>query len=188
VDDDPAMHEGLRFILEGEYDLTCVTSGEAAVEACTKETYPVVIMDLWMGGMSGLDALRMIGAGSGKPKVVILTGQDTKESAIEAVNLGAFRYLLKPFEKAELLESLDAAILRFESESKSVPGRNSPDIQGLSGRQMEIVRLVVRGETNREIGERLNISPRTVEKHMQQIFSALKVSSRTKLVAMVSRL
>ena len=69
----------------------------------------------------------------------------------------------------------------------ALPKTNVPSIQGLSGRHKEIVRLVVEGETNREIGERLKISPRTVEKHMQQIFSTLEVSSRAKLAAMLSR-
>lgn len=188
VDDDPAMHEGLRFILGSQYDLTCVFSGEEALEATSKEVYPVVLLDLYMEGLSGLETLKHLLKEENEPqKIIILTGNDTKDSAIQALNLGAFRYLMKPFQKEELESALQSAFHRYHRETGIArgPAKLSLEylqVQGLSQRQSEIALLSIQGASNREIGKQLKISERTVEKHMQGIFSLMKVNSRAKLV------
>ena len=194
VDDDPEMHRGMRFILEDDYNLTCVSSGEEAVAATASEIFPVVILDLQMEGLSGLETLKLLlKAKNELQKVIILTGNDTKESAIEALNLGAFRYLLKPFQKDELQGILHLAFERYRFERDVIvrPKQISLEhlrIHGLSGRQSEIVLLSIQGENNQEIGLRLDISERTVEKHMQRIFSVLQVSTRAKLAAKINKM
>lgn len=193
VDDDPQMHVGMRFILGDDYELTCVFSGEEAVASASSEIFPAVILDLQMRGLSGLETMKLLlKEENAPPKVIILTGHDTKESAIAALNLGAFRYLVKPFRRDELQENLDAAYERYNIEvairSRSATGFEEDFSKyGLSKRQHEIAKLVVQGDTNRGIAERLKISPRTVEKHMQRVFSALNVSSRAKLAALVRK-
>jgi len=188
VDDDPEMHSGMRFILDTEYDLTCVFSGEEAVAAAASEVFPVVLLDLQMKGLSGLETLKLLLKAENEPqKVIILTGHDTKESAIKALNLGAFRYLLKPFQKDELQDTLQAAFerYRFERDVLVRPKQISSDYLkelGLSRRSVEIALLAAQGESNREIATQLEITERTVEKQMQGIFFVLNVSSRAKLI------
>ncbi|MBE2204083.1 MAG: response regulator transcription factor [Chthoniobacterales bacterium] len=188
VDDDLEMHSGMRFILDTDYDLTCVFSGEEAVAASASEIFPVVLLDLQMNGLSGLETLKLLLKAENDPqKVIILTGNDTKESAIKALNLGAFRYLLKPFQKDELHDTLHAAFkrYRFERDVLLRPKQISSDYLkelGLGKRSAEIALLAAQGESNREIANQLKITERTVEKQMQGIFSVLNVSSRAKLI------
>jgi len=184
----------MRFILEASYDLTCVLSGEEAVDVAAKGKYPVVILDLQMQGLSGLETLQLLLKAENEPqKIIILTGHDTKESAIKALNLGAFRYLIKPFQKDELHDALQAAFerYRFERDILVRPKQISTDYLnelGLSKRRAEIALLVVQGESNREIASQLKITERTVEKQLQRIFSLLSVSSRAKLIAKINQM
>jgi len=194
VDDDPEMHAGMRFSLGDSFDVTCVFSGEEALSSAAKETFPVVILDLQMEGLSGLETLKLLLKAENEPqKVIILTGHDTKENAIEALNLGAFRYLLKPFQKDELHGVLRQAFerYRYEREVLTFPKLASSEClqdHGLSKRQAEIALLSVQGERNRGIADRLKISERTVEKHLQTIFSVLHVPSRARLVAKIHKM
>lgn len=186
VDDDSEMHFFMSFALEGTCALKSVFSGKEALKAVAQEEFPVVILDLQMEGMSGLETLARLQEKNDRQKIIILTGHDTKESAIAALNLGAFHYLIKPFQNGDLLDVLERAFERYEKETPLFPGRLSShrlQTYGLSERQSQIAFHAIRGETNPEIAERLRISHRTVEKHMEQIFSVLKVASRAKLVA-----
>jgi len=194
VDDDPEMHAGMRFLLDEDYDLTCVFSGEDAVAAASSTIFPAVLLDLQMKGLSGLETLKILLKTDNEPqKVIILTGHDTKESAIQALNLGAFRYLLKPFQRDELHDALDAAFERYRFERDVIvrPQQISSDYLmelGLGKRSTEIALLVVQGESNREIATQLKITERTVEKQMQRIFSLLNVSSRAKLAVKINKM
>ncbi len=186
VDDDSEMHFFMSFALEGTCDLKSAFSGKEALKAVAQEEFPVVILDLQMEGMSGIETLACLQARNERQKIIILTGNDTKESAIAALNLGAFHYLVKPFQNGDLQNVLKEAFERYEKETPPFPQRLSSHrlrVYGLSKRQSQIAFHAIRGETNPEIAERLRISHRTVEKHMEQIFSVLEVASRAKLVA-----
>lgn len=89
VDDDPEMHAAMRLILDDTHELTCVFSGDEAVALVSSEIFPVVLLDLQMQGLSGLETLSRLKEKDEQQKVIILTGFDTKENAIEALNLGA---------------------------------------------------------------------------------------------------
>jgi len=186
VDDDPEMHFFMNFALDGTCSLKSAFSGREALKAVSREEFPVVILDLQMEGLSGIETLARLQARNERQKIIILTGKDTKESAIAALNLGAFHYLVKPFQNGDLHEVLEKAFERYEKETPLFPGRLSShrlQTYGLSERESQIAFHAIRGETNPEIASRLRISHRTVEKHMEQIFSVLKVASRAKLVA-----
>ncbi|MFZ4775851.1 MAG: response regulator transcription factor [Terrimicrobiaceae bacterium] len=190
VDDDPEMHAGMHLILGDDYDLTCVFSGDDAIVLSSLESFPVVILDLLMPGLSGLETLKHLQDQNELQKVIILTGNDTKANAIDALNHGAFRFLIKPFEIGDLHGSLRDAFARYKRDS-DVRGKKISYREllrkGLSHRQSEIALLVIQGETNQEIGEQLGISQRTVEKHMQMIFIVLNVTSRAKVAAKFSK-
>ncbi len=182
------MHDGMRFILGDDYDLTCVFSGEDAIVLCALENFPVVILDLLMPGLSGVETLQYLQDKNELQKVIILTGQATKDVAIDALNHGAFRFLIKPLDNVALRGNLEDAFARYRRDSnvrgKKVSLREMLR-KGLSQRQSEIALLVIQGESNQEIGNQLGISLRTVEKHLQMIFSVLNVNSRAKLAAKV---
>jgi CheY-like chemotaxis protein len=102
VDDEPLVRQTLSLVLQDEYEITAVGSGEEAIEASLKESFPVVILDLCMEGLSGIETLQRLKQIREKQNVIILTAYESMESAIAALNLGAFNYLTKPFERLQL--------------------------------------------------------------------------------------
>jgi CheY-like chemotaxis protein len=104
VDDEPLIRETLEFCLEDSYDVTSVASGEEAIAASQREDFPVVILDLCMQGLSGLETLKRLKEIREAQNVIILTAYQSMESAITALNLGAFNYLTKPFDRSDLRE------------------------------------------------------------------------------------
>lgn len=104
VDDEPLVRETLRYCLQSEYDITSVASGEEAIEASLREDFPVVILDLCMQGLSGIETLKRLKEIRETQNVIILTAYQSMESAITALNLGAFSYQTKPFDRSKLME------------------------------------------------------------------------------------
>lgn len=103
VDDEPLVRETLRYCLEDHYDITSVASGEEAIAASLREDFPVVILDLCMEGLSGIETLRRLREIRESQNVIILTAFQSMETAISALNLGAFNYLTKPFDRSNLI-------------------------------------------------------------------------------------
>lgn len=104
VDDEPLVRQTLQYCLEDEYEVTSVSSGEEAIAESLREDYPVVILDLCMQGLSGIETLKRLKAVRETQNVIILTAYQSMESAITALNLGAFNYLTKPFDRQNLME------------------------------------------------------------------------------------
>jgi CheY-like chemotaxis protein len=104
VDDEPLVRETLNLCFRNQYEVTAVSSGEEAIEASKRDSFPVVLLDLRMDGISGIETLRRLRQ-LGKPQnVIILTAYESMESAISALNLGAFNYVTKPFQPDRLRE------------------------------------------------------------------------------------
>jgi CheY-like chemotaxis protein len=104
VDDDPVVRKTLTLCLRDDYEVTTVESGESAIEVFQDQFFPVVVLDLRMGGISGIETLKKLKEREEPPCVIILTAHGSMETAISAVNLGAFNYLTKPFDRTHLLE------------------------------------------------------------------------------------
>lgn len=102
VDDEPLVRQTLSLVLKDEYEVTAVESGEEAVRLSLRQSFPVVILDLCMEGMSGIETLRQLKKIQEHQNIIILTAYQSMESAISALNLGAFNYLTKPFERRHL--------------------------------------------------------------------------------------
>lgn len=102
VDDDPGIRRTLTMCLQDAYDITAVPSGELAIEACAAEEFSVVVLDLRMEGISGIETLQQLKRREESPNVIILTAYESKETAISAINYGAFNYLTKPFDRKHL--------------------------------------------------------------------------------------
>jgi len=114
VDDEPLVRETLSFILRDEYEVTAVGSGEEAIEASMRESFPVVILDLCMEGLSGIETLQRLKKIRESQNIIILTAYESTETAIAALNLGAFNYLTKPFERVLLKQVISRGFAAYE--------------------------------------------------------------------------
>lgn len=192
IDDDEQVHHLFQFCFSGEYDFHFAFSGEEALNLVEQREYPVVTLDLNLSGKSGLEILPALRGITPCQKIIVLTGHASKESAISAVNHGAFKYIEKPFTHSEMKDVIEEGFESYFQERfspKEIPA-SLPELArlGLSPREAEIANWVLQGESNQEIANRLALSHRTIEKYLETIFSKLNVHSRMKLAPRVRAL
>lgn len=184
VDDHPVVRTGLGTMLQQHPRIAIagtVDSGESAMEFLGHSPVDVVLLDLRMPGLSGISTLRSMLQVSPAPKVIILSSFEFDEEIYQSVVAGARGYILKDMPGSEILE----AIYRVYDGSTYFPKRIAnrlterrlrPD---LSKREVEILELVCKGFTNKEIGTALQLSQFTVRNHLNNITSKLEVTDRT---------
>lgn len=194
ADDHAMFREGLRRILETEADIIVVgeaRTGEGAVEQVEVVTPDVVLMDIRMPGIGGVRATRLIRQAHPETHVIILTAYRQDNLVLQTMAAGARGYILKEAPSDELINAirkvhrgealLDATALRrvldeFRRLSTHPP---TDPFAELTPRQLDILRLVARGATNREIAYELSLAEKTVKNYLSIIFRALYVNSRT---------
>ena len=193
VDDHTLVRDGLTTILSRQPDFEIVgeaSDGLEAVEVARSLHPDVILMDLRMPNMSGVEAMRIIGDESPDIKIIVLTTFDTDEYIFDAVQAGAKGYLLKDTSREELFAAV-RAVCRGESQIEpGVAARlitrlqelSRPDPDSLSDREIEVLELVARGSPNKQIAEELLISESTVKTHIANIFSKVNVRHRTQAV------
>jgi two-component system NarL family response regulator len=156
-------------------------SGEEACAICARQPADVVLMDLRLPGLSGVDAIRALRKSHPKLRFIVLTTYDGDEDIHRALEAGAQAYLLKAMSHTDLANAIRTvhAGRKFlpPSISKSLAGR--PPHSELSTREMQVLELIVKGLSNREIGDTLSISEATVKWHVNMILSRLNVTDRT---------
>jgi DNA-binding NarL/FixJ family response regulator len=201
VDDEQMVRQGLRMILESEDDLEVVGEagdGPTAVELARRLDPDVVLMDIQMPGMNGLDATRAIVAfgREDSSRVLVLTTFDLDEYVYEALRAGASGFLLKRTPAADLVAGVrvvaagDALLspsvtkrLIGEFARRPAGDRPAPDVlDELTDREREVLGLVAHGLSNREIAEKLFLSEGTVKTHIKRIFFKLDLRDRTQAV------
>ncbi|MFE0415802.1 MULTISPECIES: response regulator [Streptomyces] len=205
ADDQRLVRAGIRGMLDDEADLHVVAEaadGNAALAGC-RELHPdVVLMDIRMPGMDGLEAARRIAADEhlAAVKVVMLTTFDLDEYVYEALRCGATGFLVKDTEPAELLHAVRVAARGDALISPSVTRRliaefaDRPDqtrtgppdrrLDALTGREREVMRLIAAGRTNDEIAAQLVLSPLTAKTHVSRIMAKLGARDRSQVVVM----
>ena len=200
VDDEHMVREGFRLILETQSDIRVVgeaEDGRSAVEAATRLTPDVVLMDIRMRGMDGLEATRIILSRlSQPPKVVMLTTFDYDEYVYDALKAGASAFLLKDAPPEQLAAAvrvvargdalLHPAITRrliadFARRPTPRSGRH-PHLRELTDRELDVMRHVARGLTNGEIAGTLHLGEATVKSHVAHILAKLQLRDRTQVV------
>jgi NarL family two-component system response regulator LiaR len=193
VDDHKVVREGMQFLLEQEPDIQVVgqcSDGREAVEAVARLLPSVVLLDLLMPGLDGLNALRQIKTDSPSTQVVILTSHTGEEHMFNAIKAGATSYLLKTAGAREVIEAvraaahgeslLDASVAaRILEELRSPPRQAPPPVNQLTPREAEVLTLVARGRSNRAIGDQLFIGEETVKTHISNILAKLHLADRT---------
>ena len=197
VDDQRLMREGLRTLLELEPDLQVAGEagdGQAALDAYAALRPDVVLMDIRMPGMDGVEATRRLRRDDPDARVVILTTFDDDEYVIEGLRAGALGYLLKDVSGHDLAAAIRTvaaggaliapAVMRTvltEFARTAAPAR-APDAglpEPLSDRERDVLRLVALGLSNREIAERLSLAEGTVKNHVTSILQKIGVRDRT---------
>jgi DNA-binding NarL/FixJ family response regulator len=190
ADDHPVVREGLRGMLAAEPAITVVGeagSGDEAVAMARRHRPDVVLMDLRMPGVDGVQATAGILATAPGTRVVVLTTYETDADIVRAVEAGAAGYLLKDTPRPDLVAAIRAAARGETVLAPTVAGRlvsqlRRPVAEPLSARETQVLALVARGSTNAEIGRELYISEATVKTHLLRAFGKLGVSDRTAAV------
>ncbi len=184
VDDHPAFRKGLAALIESERDLAVVGEAENGVEALEtfRKTKPdVVLMDLRLPGMGGVEATIAIRKEFPNARIIVLTTFDTDEDIYRAIQSGAQSYLLKDTPDDQLAETIRAVhagnpLLPAKVAERLAARRQRPD---LSEREMEVLQMLLKGFSNKEIGTVLCISEDTVKAHLKTLFVKLAVKDRT---------
>ncbi|MEZ4671072.1 MAG: response regulator transcription factor [Anaerolineae bacterium] len=191
VDDHPVVRTGIEGMLARQEEFLIVgeaENGEQAVQLATDLRPDVVLMDLRMPLMDGLQAMLLIRERHPQAQVLILTTYDRDRDVLAALNAGAVGYLLKDAPREELYQAVRAAAQGRSVLHPSVAARlinhirSAPSADQLSEREVEILHLVSEGRTNKEIGSLLYISAATVKTHLIHIFSKLGVPDRAAAV------
>ncbi len=184
VDDHPLMRIGVRATVNAQDDMRIIAeakSGEEAIDACLQHVPNIVIMDLGLPDMSGMEAIQRIRSQESFPKILALTMYEGDENIFQALRSGADGYVLKGMAHEVMLSAI-RTVHRGErflppSIAKNLAQRN-PDME-LRPREKQVLTLIVAGKSNKEIASELGISERTVKCHVSAIFLRMRVTDRT---------
>jgi two-component system NarL family response regulator len=187
VDDDDLVCEGIAAVLGMHADMEVVgaaAGGREALALCARARPDVVLLDLRMKDMDGLETLASLRARSPETKVLMLTSHDGDEAIYRALKGGALGYVLKRQPSAELLEAIRGASRGQVRMAPEVSSRLAARMteSGLTEREVEVLGRVAHGESNKEIAANLDISPSTVKNHIDNIMQKLDASDRTEAV------
>lgn len=194
ADDHSLMREGLKQILELEPDIeviSLVANGEEVIKEAQRCKPNVILMDINMPKMSGLDALRRLKDIGVDSRVIILTIHDSREYLYETIRIGANGYVLKDSDSDTLIKAIRdvnegksyiqpslSELLVKEFNSREGKSKESLCIESLTKREYEVLTLIAEGMNNREIAEKLFISEKTVKNHVSNIFKKINVADR----------
>ncbi len=191
VDDHPVVREGLASFLETEDGFAvqgAVASGEDAVRAAEERQPDVVLMDLVMPGMDGIEAIRHIKSARPETRIIVMTSFSQDDKLFPAIKAGADGYLLKDTLANDLVDAVKSAfagrsVLHPDVAQKlmhSFSNRNRTSLEEkLTPRETEVIELIACGLSNEEIANRLVISDKTVKTHVSNILHKLNLAHRT---------
>ncbi len=184
VDDHPIVRFGLAAFLNAQQDIEVIAqagSGEEAIESFRKHRPDVVLMDLRLPGMSGVEAIRVIRNESPQSRFVVMTTYEGDEDIHQALDAGAQAYLIKCMPPDALVD----AVRKVSAGLRVVPPAVAKNLavrtpnSELTGRERDVLSLIVKGKTNKEIGQELHITEGTVKCHVNVILGRLGVNDRT---------
>lgn len=184
IDDQAVVRQGFVSLIKTVPDMEIVGEGSNGQEAVAlfRQLQPdITLMDLRMPELSGAEAIKQIRLEFPAARIIVLTTFDGDEDIYRAVQAGAQGYLLKDM----FFDELEAAIRKVHAGARLIPGSVAERLAArmssseLTGRELEVLRHIVDGQSNKEIGNTLNISEATVKSHINNILSKLGVSDRT---------
>jgi two-component system response regulator NreC len=198
VDDHEIVRAGLRMLIQAQEDMEIVgeaENGQQALDLCSKQPPDVVIMDITMPGLSGLEVTRQLKQQCPNTNVLALTIHEGEQYFFEMLNAGASGYVPKRAAPTDLVAAIRAVysgeVYLHPSVAKALVndylqrvqlGWERASYDGLTTREQEVLKMIAEGQMNKEIAEKLSISVRTVERHRENIMSKLNLHSRAELV------
>lgn len=197
ADDHPTFRRGLGALLDSLSDVEVVgeaADGEAAVRLADELLPDVVVMDLNMPGLNGVEATRRIVSANPSVAVLVLTMLDEDESVFAAMRAGARGYVVKGADTDDVLRALESVsrgdavfgpavasrVLSYLT--RPLSARDPMLFPELSDREREVLELIARGRPNSEIARQLSVSPKTVRNHVSNVFTKLQVSDRSEAI------
>jgi DNA-binding NarL/FixJ family response regulator len=201
-DDQAIVRDGLELLLKLEKDMDVVglaQDGAEAVDLVAKTSPDLVLMDLKMPGMNGVEATRRICLEYPAVKVLVLTTFDDDEWVFDAIRAGASGYLLKDTPREKVVEAIRGTVMGKTFVDPMIAGKildqvtskqeqpHSLITEKLTGREVDVLRLIAHGFSNSDIADRLHLSEGTVRNHVSAIFSKLDVSDRTQAAILAIR-
>ena len=187
IDDDEALRESLSFLLRtARLDVRSYPSAAEFLDARPESILGCVITDVRMPGMSGIELLRRLQELKIGLPVIVITGHGDVPLAVEAMKVGAFDFLEKPFDDDVLLASVRSALTRRDGETRRQAERADIEskLAALSNRERDVLNGLVAGRANKQIAHDLGISPRTVEIYRANLMNKMQAGSLSELVRM----
>jgi DNA-binding NarL/FixJ family response regulator len=187
VDDHPLLREGIAVVIQGERDIVLIdqaSNGQEAIDKFRTHRPDVTLMDLQMPGMNGIDTMIAIRREFSHARFIVLTTYDGDVQALRALKAGASGYLLKGTLRNNLLDTIRAV----HAGRRCIPAEIALELadhladDALTEREVEVLRSVAMGNSNKLIADRLHLSEATVKGHMKSILSKLGASDRTQAV------
>ena len=191
VDDHPILREGMASIIQGEKDMVVVgeaSNGREAIEMFRNKRPDVTLMDLQMPVMNGIDAIAIIRRENPQARIIVLTTYEGDVLARRALKAGVTGYILKDMIRTDLLEAIRAVYIG----RRYIPQKIAAELaehyaeDDLSEREIEVLREVARGTSNKIIASHLSISEATVKAHIKNIMLKLGASDRTHAVSIAT--
>ena len=192
VDDHPIVREGIAAMIASQDDIVTVgeaSNGMAAIEQYRQLKPDVVVMDLRMPGMGGVEATTQIKRQFPSARIIVLTTYEGDEDIHRALEAGAQGYILKDSVRRELLNTIREVYAGHRHISPAMAARlaeHTPRV-ALSPRELEVLQSIAKGLRNKEIGAKLDIAEDTVKVHIKNIFGKLEVIDRTEAVVAASQ-
>jgi DNA-binding NarL/FixJ family response regulator len=186
TDDHPVVREGLSGMLAGQSDFEVIglaADGDTAVKMHGSLAPDVTLMDLRMPGLDGVGAIKAIKAQQPSSRIIVLTTYDSDADILRAIEAGATGYLLKDAPREELFRAIRAAargdsVLAPAVAARLITRMRAPAEENLIAREIEVLQLVAKGASNKEISKSLHISTATVKTHLIHIYGKLGVDDR----------
>lgn len=184
VDDHPVVRTGLTNMLgtqPGFQVIGAVSTGQEAIELLKAHSIDVLLLDLRMPGMNGIETLHAIKKLGLRARVIVLTSFETDEDIYRAVHAGAEGYLLKNMSQVEMVDAIRTVSAGNRYIPRHIASRLTERMMrsDLTTRELEILKMLAKGLTNKQIGRALEISSNTVRNHVNSVIEKLEVSDRT---------
>lgn len=190
VDDDPSMRDALAVVfMLADYRVSLFPDAEAFLATAPVQQPAALIIDLHLPGLSGLSLLKRLNAARYAAPIIMISADSGVSNAVEAVKCGAFDYLTKPLDGRDLVARVGMAIAAFERENQTQAAPkiayDFPGHAALTPRERQVLGEIANGASNKEVGRRLGISPRTVEVHRARIMTKIGARNAADLVRIV---
>ena len=190
IDDDQSVRKSLKRLLDAAHYKTEVF--ESASEFLSRSAYQgpsCVIVDVKMPGLSGIDFQKALIEASREEQLVFITGHGDISMCADAMKAGAVDFLPKPFDRKELLESVERALNRSAEQRRQASEKNSARalLEKLTPREHEVMRLVATGMLNKQVGGELGMAEKTVKTHRAHMMQKLRITSVAELMVILQR-